>query len=154
MRSSLASAIYGTIIVGSLLAVESAQHGTYLRTVGAVLIALLLYWLAHSYAASASGRLRDGDPLTLEGLVHTMAGELPILAGAALPLLALLLAWATGAQLAAAVTAAIWTSAGTILVIEVVAGMRAEQSGRKFAVQATIGALLGLLIIALRLIVR
>ena len=48
------------------------------------------------------------------------------------------------------VTAAIWTSAVMIVAIEVVAGVRAKQSGRHLAGQISVGALLGLLIIALR----
>ncbi|HEX4008640.1 MAG TPA: hypothetical protein VHX62_01455 [Solirubrobacteraceae bacterium] len=62
----------------------------------------------------------------------------------------LLSLWASGARLAAAVSAAIWTSAGTIVIIEIAAGLRAKQSGRKLAGQVTFGALLGLLIISLR----
>jgi hypothetical protein len=44
------------------------------------------------------------------------------------------------------------TSAVTVLLIEVVAGFRAKQSDRGLAVQVLFAALLGLLIIALRLI--
>jgi hypothetical protein len=42
----------------------------------------------------------------------------------------------------------------TVLLIEVVAGLRAKQSRRGLAVQLLIAALLGLLIIALRLILH
>jgi hypothetical protein len=150
--TNLRSAIYGAIVVGSLLAVESARRGSYVRTIGAVLVALLLYWLAHSYAESASKRLQKSEPLTLDGWLHTMSGELLILVGAALPLLVLLSWWAAGAQLTSGVTAAIWTSAGTVVIVELVAGLRAGQSGRKLAVQTSLGGLLGLLIIALRLV--
>lgn len=147
---NLAPAIYGTVAVGSVLAVESAQRETYLETVGAALIALALYWLAHSYAEFASRRLQSSQPITLALLRQTMAGELAILAGAALPIVALLVSWAGGIRLATGVTAAIWTSAVMIVVIEVVAGVRAKQSGRHLASQIGLGALLGVLIIALR----
>jgi hypothetical protein len=50
------------------------------------------------------------------------------------------------------VTTALYTSAVTVLLIEVVAGFRAKQSDRGLAVQVLFAALLGLLIIALRLI--
>ncbi len=147
---NLAPAIYGTVAVGSVLAVESAQRETYLETIGAALIALALYWLAHSYAESTSRRLQRSQPITLAGLRQTMASELAILAGAALPILVLLISWAAGVRLAMGVTAAIWTSAVMIVTIEVVAGVRAKQSGRHLAGQISVGALLGLLIIALR----
>ena len=41
-----------------------------------------------------------------------------------------------------------------VLLIEVVAGLRAKQSGRELAVQILFGAMLGLLIIAVRLILH
>jgi hypothetical protein len=79
-----------------------------------------------------------------------MASELAILAGAAPPIVVLLVSWAAGVRLAVGVTAAIWTSAVMIVTIEVVAGVRAKQSGRHLAGQISVGALLGLLIVALR----
>ena len=51
-------------------------------------------------------------------------------------------------------TTALYTSAVMVLLIEVVAGVRAKQSGRELAVQILVGAMLGLLIIALRLVVH
>lgn len=104
---NLAPAIYGTVAVGSVLAVESTQRETYLETIGAALIALALYWLAHSYAEFASRRLQRSQPITLAGLRQTMASELAILAGAALPIFVVLVSWATGVRLAMGVTAAI-----------------------------------------------
>jgi len=43
-----------------------------------------------------------------------MLHEAPILVGAAIPLLALLVWWVAGAKLTDAVSAAIWTAAGMI----------------------------------------
>jgi hypothetical protein len=48
----------------------------------------------------------------------------------------------------------LWTSAGMILIIEVVAGVRAEQSGRDLVLQSVLGAVLGFLVIALRLLLH
>src|ERR1019366_2743617 len=42
--------VYGTIAIGALLAAETAQSETYIETVGGVLIALVIYWLAHAYS--------------------------------------------------------------------------------------------------------
>ena len=66
----------------------------------------------------------------------------------------LLIDWVVGASLYTAVTTALYTSAVMVLLIEVVAGLRAKQSGRELAVRILFGAMLGLLIIALRLILR
>jgi len=83
-----------------------------------VIITILLYWLAHSYADLAGERLRSGARLTARGLLATMLRELPILIGAAIPLATLLICWIAGTGLSAAVLAAVWTSAGIVLAIE------------------------------------
>ncbi len=154
MPTNLAAGIYGTITVGSLLAIESAQRESYPDTIAAVLIALFLYWTAHSYAELASRRLKEGESLTLDGLTNTMAQELSILLGASIPLGALLVAWAIGAPLTSAVTAAIWTSASTIVLIEIIAGLRAKKAGRELIAQTAFGALLGIGILGLRLVLH
>ena len=154
MPANPAAAVYGTITVGALLAAESAQRETYPRTLGAVVIALLLYWLAHSYASFAARRLLLGERLNVRGLAWTMAHELPILIGAAIPLVTLLISWAAGAKLTSGVDAAIWTSAAMILVVELAAALRARLFGREFVAQAMVGALLGTLVIALKLVLH
>jgi hypothetical protein len=80
--------------------------------------------------------------------------ELPILLGATPPLVAMLIGWAAGAKLGTAITIALWTSAATILATEVVAGVQADLSGRELALQALVGAALGLLILALKLVLH
>jgi hypothetical protein len=143
-------AVYGAIAVGALLAAETPRRETYAKTVAAVIITLLLYWLAHSYADLAGERLRSGARLTARGLLATMLRELPILIGAAIPLATLLICWIAGTGLSAAVLAAVWTSAGIVLAIELAAGLRGRLRGRQLLSQAFVGALLGSLIILLR----
>ena len=151
MLSDLSAAIYGTMTVGALLAAESAEFETYLKTVISVLITLVIYWLAHSYAEFASERLKKREPLRLGVLGRIMVTQVPILFGAAIPLVAVLVLWAANASLSTAVTAAVWTSAVVVMLIEVMAGVRAERTGRELAFQTLFGGLLGLLIIVLRL---
>ena len=108
-------AVYGAIAVGALLAAETPRQETYAKTIAAVIITLLLYWLAHSYADLAGERLRSGGRLTARGLLATMLRELPILIGAATPLVALLLCWIAGTGLSAAVFAAAVTRPACLL---------------------------------------
>lgn len=147
-------AIYGTITVGALLAAESARAETYLETVGAVLIAMLVYWIAHSYSESAARRLQNREPLGLSELAESMIQESSILIGSAIPLVAILVAWAFEAQLSTAVTIAVWTSAATIVLIEAVAAVRADLSGRALILQVALGGVLGSLVIVLRIILH
>lgn len=143
------AAIFGLITVGALMAADSARHATYGKTVGAVVIALILYWIAHSYAEFASRRLQQREPLALAGLAQATLHELPLLSGAALPLLAILVSWVAGASLGSAIDAAVWTVAGGIVVVEIASGLRARLSGRELLLQSAIGAGLGLLVLAL-----
>jgi hypothetical protein len=151
---NLAAAIYGTMTIGSVVAIESSGGETYPETLAAVLIAMILYWLAHSYAESASSRLRENEPLTRAGLLRALADGMPIIPGAAVPLTALLICWAAGESLSTGETATVWTSAGTIVILELVAGIRADRKGRELAAQVAFGATLGLLIIALRAVLH
>lgn len=148
------SAIYGTIAVGALLAAESVRRETYAKNIVAVVITLLLYWLAHSYADLAAERLRSGAHLTVGRLVRTMLDELPMLAGATIPLVTLLICWAAGTRLSAAVIAALWTSAAIVVLIELTAGVRGHLAARQFIAQALIGALLGSLVIFLKVVLH
>jgi hypothetical protein len=146
--------VYGTLAIGAMLAAESAPNETYPKTVTAVVITLLVYWLAHAYSDYAGERWRGGEKLELGGLGRMLVRELSILIGAAVPLVVVLISWATGAALSSAVTAAIWTSAAMVVVIEVAAGLRAEQSGYDLLKQVALGAVLGVLVIALKLVLH
>jgi hypothetical protein len=147
-------AVYGAIAVGALLAAETPRRETYAKTIAAVVITLVLYWLAHSYADLAGERLRSGARLTAKRLLATMLHELPILIGAALPLATLLLCWIAGTGLSAAVLAAVWTSAAIVLAIEIAAALRGRLRGRQLLSQAFVGAFLGSLIILLRAVLH
>ena len=146
--------IYGTITVGALLAAESANNETYLETVGAVVIALAIYWLARSYAEFTAERLKRAEPLTTAALGRTLLHELSILVGAIVPLLVLLVWWVAGASLGAAVSAAVWTSAAVTALIEVVAALQTGLRGRQLVAQTALGILLGLMVIAMKLVLH
>lgn len=150
----IAGAIYGSLAVGTLLAVESARQETYGETLGAVVIALLLYWLAHSYAEFTSRRIREGERLTLRGLTGSMALWSPIPVGAGPPLIALVMAHTLGANLTVAVSVGFWTAVGSIVLVELFAAARSRSSILELLLQSSMGALLGIGIIALRIVLH
>ena len=154
VNANLAGAIYGEIGVGALLAGETALRETYAATIGAVALTIVLYWLAHAYAAFAAKRLREEEHLRLKGLAAELVHEVPILGGAAVPLLALAIADAAGASLSTAVNAAIWTTAAMIAAIETVAAIRAEAKGLELAAEVALGIGLGLLVIAIKVVLH
>lgn len=154
MFPNLGGLVYGILVVDALLAAESARREQFPATIGAVALAITLYWLTHAYSDLTERRLEHNERLTLAAVGRTLIHDLMIVAGAALPLLALLISWAAGASLGTAVIVAIWTSAVVIVVIEVIAGIRAELTGKQLAIQIVVGALFGLGVILLRVILH
>jgi hypothetical protein len=154
MLENTGGLVYGTLIIGALLDAESTASETYAETVGAVLTALLLVWLAHSYADYVGERVQHGLKLRPGELTHGLLRGLSVVVGGAIPIATLMLCWIAGASLATAVNVGIYTSAGMLLVIEFSAGWRADVKGVTLLVQSVVGATLGALIIALKLILH
>jgi hypothetical protein len=154
MTIDFRAAVYGTITVGALLAAESVERETYLATVGAVALTLLIYVLIHAYSDYTADRLDHEEPLELSSLGRTIVLESWLLVGAGIPLVALLLCWLLGASLSTAVTVAIWTSAAMVVILELAVGLRAGAKGRDLAMQIAVGAAFGLMVILLRLILH
>ncbi len=146
--------VYGSIAVGAVLSAESAIHETYLSTLGAAIIALALYWLAHSYAEFTELRAEQTEPLKLEALLGVIRRETSIVAGAAVPLLSLVIFWIAGVRLSSAVVAATWIAAVVVVLVELVVGIKDRLAPGDFAAQTAVGIVLGLLVIALRVLLH
>ena len=151
---SLSDAVYGTIAVAALLAAESARRETYPETIGAVVITLLLYWLAHSYSELLGNRLETPSRLNREAVVQVVAGYISVIKGALLPLIAMLIAWAAGASQETAVTAALWTTVVSLFLLELAAGIRCHARPLVLLFDACVGAAMGVTIFALKAIIH
>jgi membrane protein YqaA with SNARE-associated domain len=149
-----AESIYGTITIGALLAGESALRDTYPETVGSVAVAILIYWLARSYATLLGRRLTVGERLSVTELGRALAHDWAIVRGSGLPLLALLVAWASGASQQTGATAALWTCVGSLLTFELLAGLRTRARPAELALELCVGATMGLGVIALKVILH
>lgn len=149
-RRNPAATVYGTVTAGALLAAESGLRDTYPETVGSLVVAVILYWFAHSYAEVLGLRLSRHETLTWTELWHAFAQDWGIVRGAAAPVIAVLLAWAVGAQQTTAVTAGTWAAVVSLIVFELAAGMRSRAKAPELALQVTAGVTLGLGILALR----
>jgi hypothetical protein len=154
MGLNLGGAVYGTILVGALLAAESSGRETYGETIGGVAVAIVLYWLAHAYATLTGERLRQRTRLTARGLAAQLVSELPMLVGAAVPLLVVIVADLAGASLATALTAGVIAAAVSVVALEAAAAARAELSGRELVGQAILGAVLGCLVLVLKIVLH
>jgi hypothetical protein len=146
--------VYGIIVIGALLAAESGRHESYLDTIASTLIAAALYWFAHSYASVLGARLESQQRLSAGTLAHELAHNWAIMRGAALPLLALVLAWITGAALATGVTAALWSTIASLIAFELFAGIRSHANASELALDVSVGATMGVAILILKIILH
>ena len=147
-------AVYGAVMLGVLLAAEDPVDVGYTDTIGAALVVLALYWLTHLYTYTLGTRLRTGEPLNTRVFWRSCLHELPVLEGALLPLVVLLLSWAAGASVSTGVTIATWTAAIAIVVLEFIAGWRSRLGLERLWLQAVMGTLIGFAIIALKLLLH
>jgi hypothetical protein len=153
-------AVYGTIMIGVLLAAEDARHEGYPATIESAAVVLVLFWLTHCYAHILGVRLQKREPLNAHLLWRTCIYEMPVIEGALIPVVALLGAWAAGLAVGGGVTAALWAAAATIVVLEVAAGWRSRTQAflrvraADHLAQAGIGAVMGLALIALKLLLH
>jgi hypothetical protein len=149
-----AGAVYGTVMVGVLLAAEDTSHEGYPETIGAAAIILVLYWFMNLYAHALGIRLRTRGRLTPTLFWHSCAHELAIVEGAMVPVLVLLVAWAAGATVTTGVTVALWATAVCIVALEVAAAWRRELRRMDVWIQGGADAVMGLAIIVLKLVLH
>lgn len=145
-----AGVVYGTVTVGALLAAESGLRDTYPETVGSLVVAVALYWFAHSYADVLGLRLTRRARLTGSELWHAFVQDWAIVRGAAAPIAAVAIAWTLGAAQTTAVSAGVWTAVASLVIFEVVAGLRSNAKPPELALQVGAGLVLGLGVLALR----
>jgi hypothetical protein len=146
--------IYGVIVIGALLAAESGRHETYLDTVLSTLLAAALYWLAHSYADVLGRRLEMQERLTAGALARTLGHDWALMEGAAIPLVALLIAWASGATQQTAVSAALWSAVACLILLELLAGLRSRATPRELLLEVAVGVAMGMGILVLKIVLH
>ena len=149
-----AGVIYGLLVIGGLLAAESGTHESYLDTVISAVIAPALYWLAHAYATILGRRLEGTERLTLPALVRALGHDWSLIRGAAIPLLALLVAWGAQASQETGVNAALWTTVASLVLFELIAGIRAHSTASELTLEVLGGMAMGLGILALKVVLH
>ena len=143
-------AVYGTLVIGVLFAAEDARRVGYAATIGAAALILALYWVTGLYAHNLGVRFQMREPVKLRLFWRSCVHELTIIEGGFIPVLALLVAWVSGASVTGAVTAAVWATAITIVALEVAAGRRARLGPKHLWLQTGAGVVMGLAIVALK----
>jgi hypothetical protein len=146
--------VYGTIMMGALLAAESGRKETYVETFASALIAACLYWLAHSYATVLGRRVTTREPLTAKALALALMHDWALLRGAAIPLLALLLAWVTGSSQQTAVDVALYAVVASLVGFELIAGALTHATRAELLVDLGVGVAMGLGVLALQIVLH
>jgi hypothetical protein len=149
-----AGLVYGTILVATLLSAESAVRETYVKTLVGALIALFTYWLALTYAGFTGERLEQKKEASLLLLGRAAVHELTVLYGAAIPMISLGIFWLAGASLETGVVWSVYVADATIIVAEIVIGVQAGLTGFALIGQVALGAVLGVLVLGLRLLLH
>ena len=151
----LATAIYGTILSTALIAAYSEDPGSDPGQIAAaVLVAALVFWVAHAYA-----------DLLAHGVVYRhsggfarfrveLAAEWPMVTGALLPILPLLLSPLGVLSDDAAEDAAIATGVALLGLVGIVIAMRRGSGLIGVALSAASSALFGVIVVALKALVH
>jgi hypothetical protein len=152
--ANVEGAVYGAVAIGVLFAAEDAPHVGYPETIEAAVLVLALYWLTGFYAHELAIRVQRHEQVNLRLLWRSCLHELTVIEGGLIPVLTVLVAWAAGATVAAAVAAAVWTTAATIIALEVAAGCRARPGPKRLLLQAGLAVAMGLAIVVLKLMLH
>ena len=148
--------VYGVLAAGLVIAAEDPATETYSRVVLATVVAVATYWLAHGYALWVGQRFRRTaeDGRSARGLIDALSHEWPLAEGAAVPLGALLIAWASGAPLTTGVPVAVWTAAAALVAFEIAGGLRRRLPARELLSNGAIGLALGSALVSVKLLLH
>ncbi len=153
-RDGEVGAIYGLILVGSLMAAESYKQESHLDVLLSVAITLVVYWLAHAYSLVLGRRIERSEVLSLRSLYDGARDSASVLQGALVPLLALLVAWGAGAAPQTSIDIALWSAVATLVCLELIAGLRAKVRPLELALSCCVGAAIGAVVLALKVLLH
>jgi hypothetical protein len=148
-----AGAIYGTLLVMALLAVEP-EDDPPAQVAAAVAITVVVFWLAHVYAHSIGERVRTGGRLSWPHLRTQLAHEWPLVQSAVPALLALLLAVVGLFSTETAITIGLALGMIELFAWGVLVGRRQDLGRGRAVLVGAIDCSFGLVIVALETLVH
>jgi hypothetical protein len=146
-----AAAIYGALLVTSLVAVQW-RHDSSLDAIALSLaISVVVFWLAHVWSRIVNLRVRG--PISLRDARHIAWEEVPMLAAAIPPALVLVLARLPGTSTDVVIAAALVVCIAELFVWGLVVGRAAHSSWWLAIRVAIVDSLLGIAIVGLKVAV-
>jgi hypothetical protein len=144
----VAPAIYGVVVSSAVMA-SAGPAVPLLRLAVAVLVTVLVYWIAEQYAAVLAARLH-GRVTTSRHVRTSLREGWPMVQASYAPLLVLLAAWLLGASRTAAVLSALIFTTALLFGLGWLAGRRSGLAGLGLLTSAMVGGGLGLIMIVLK----
>lgn len=144
-----AASIYGAIITAAIIAATGQKLSTVALAV-AVVVTLLVYWVAEEYAEVLGEQAAGGRLPTWASIRGTLVSTWPMVSASYAPLVALVLARLAGAS---ALTAANVGLAVTVVLLTIhgwSAGRAARLRGRQLLLATSVAAGLGIVMILLK----
>jgi len=144
-----AASIYGAIITAAIIAAVGGKLSTVALVI-AVVVTLLVYWVAEEYAEVLGEQAEGGRLPTWTSIRGMLTSTWPMVSASYAPLIALVLARAAGAS---ALTAA---NVGLVLAVLLLtfhgwsAGRAAGLHGRQLFFSTSVAAMLGIVMILLK----
>lgn len=150
-----ASAVYGTVLAGSLIVAEGARDDVDLSRLAAlVVITQVVYWLAHVYSDLVAGRIEDQRRPTRAEVVALLGSEWSLVAASFAPLLVIGVADVLGLDPNTCVLAGLW-SIPVILAGWALVGARRSHMGRgELLGYVALSALFGVALVALKALIH
>jgi predicted membrane protein len=144
-----AAGIYGAIVTAAIIAANGGELST-IALVIAVVVTLLVYWVAEEYAEMLGEQVQGGRLPTWARVGSMLFGTWPMVTASFAPLLSLVLARLAGAS---ALTSANIGLAVAIVLLAIhgwSASRAAHLHGRQLVLSASVAATLGIVMILLK----
>lgn len=144
-----AAGIYGAIITAAILDTAGGRLSTVALVI-AVLVTLLVYWLAEEYADVLGEQVAGGVLPSWGFVAGSLAATWPMVSASYLPLLALVVARLAGASEFTAANIGLVSAIVLLIVYAWSAGRSAQLRGRQLLIATSVAAALGLVMILLK----
>jgi hypothetical protein len=149
------SAIYGTILTGSVITVEGASDDADISRLAALVVATqCVYWLAHVYAEIIGARIATGQRASMGEARRVLRDEWPIVTASFGPLTVLVLTQALGADVNEAALSALGANAVVLAGWTLLAGCRARLRWTELILYVAVSSAFGLALVLLKVLVR
>jgi hypothetical protein len=145
----LTSEIYGLIVASSVLA-AGAEDDDIVHVSMSVLVTLVVYWLAETYAHAMAVRHVKGQRIGWAEARHDLRAGWPLVSASFVPLIAVVITAVLGASVSTAQTVGLVCATLLLFSSGWVAGRRGGLTGFRLLLSALIAAAFGVALIGLK----